>query len=433
MSATEEALPPAEFKHQPAVNSMRALFVHGLGRSPLSGWPLLWQLKRGGMTTHTFGYLAALESFARIRQRLTSRIARLATQGDYVLIGHSLGGVLLRAALAALPTGVRKPRHIFLLASPVKPSRLAQKFGANPVFRAITGDCGQLLGSGRRMRAIAATAIPTTAIVGVRGLPFMTWPFADEVNDGIVSLSEVSAEWLKDQVPVVATHSLLPYSRQVGEIILDKISPGHPARASGASGGEKDVNDRSLRAMNPDPRPVLSPLVLVSACLLGELVRYDGRSNLCSHPVLQRWQREGRIVPVCPETAGGLPVPRTPVEIAAGAGGWQVLQGQARVLSADGREFTRPFINGAQQALALAQSKHIRVAILKENSPSCGSSFTYDGSFTASRVGQPGVTSALLQDAGIHVFSEHQLENADRLLRQIEAERAGQDLDELDA
>jgi uncharacterized protein YbbK (DUF523 family) len=164
--------------------------------------------------------------------------------------------------------------------------------------------------------------------------------------------------------------------------------------------------------------------VLVSACLLGEMVRYDGRSNLCTHPILQRWLREGRIVPVCPETAGGLPVPRPPVEITGGAGGWRVLQGEARVLSADGREFSRQFISGAQQALALAQSKHIRVAILKENSPSCGSGFTYDGSFSATKVEQPGVTAALLQGAGIHVFGEQQLENADRLLLQIEADSA---------
>jgi uncharacterized protein YbbK (DUF523 family) len=424
MSATEEALPPAEFEPQPAANSMRALFVHGLGRSPLSGWPLLWQLKRGGIATQTFGYLAALESFARIRQRLTSRIARLAARGDYVLIGHSLGGVLLRAAIAALPADVRQPRHIFLLASPIKPSRLAQKFGANPVFRAITGDCGQLLGSGRRMQAIAATAIPTTAIVGVRGLPFMTWPFAGEVNDGIVSLSEVSAEWLQEQVPVLATHSLLPFSRQVGQIIREKIGTLHAAPASGP-GDDKALADRRRRAMHPDPGPAQRPAVLVSACLLGEMVRYDGRSNLCPHPILQDWRREGRIVAVCPETAGGLPVPRPPVEIAGGAGGWRVLQGQARVLSADAREFTRQFVSGAQQALALAQSRHIRVAILKENSPSCGSAFTYDGSFSSSKVAQAGVTSALLQSAGIHVFNEHQLENADRLLRQIEAEGAG--------
>jgi hypothetical protein len=212
---------------------MHALFVHGMGRSPVSGWPLLWQLKCGGMATSTFGYLAALENFAEIKNRLVSRIAALATHGDYVVIGHSLGGVLLRAAITSLPTGIRKPHHIFLLASPVKPSRLAQKFGSNPVFRAITGDCGQLLGSSSRMGAIGSNSAPVTAIVGVRGLLCKTGYFAGEVNDGIVSLSEVSAEWLNDQVQVHAVHTLLPSSRRVGEIILGKIAQNAPSRPKG--------------------------------------------------------------------------------------------------------------------------------------------------------------------------------------------------------
>ena len=208
---------------------MRALFVHGMGRSPISGWPLRWQLKRDGMTTSTFGYFTALESFAEIKSRLVSRISALADHGDYVVIGHSLGGVLLRAAIASLPGGVSKPRHLFLLGSPVKSSRLAQRFGSNPVFRAITGDCGQLLGSSSRMGAIEQSAVPVTAIVGVRGLPRKTGSFAGEVNDGVVSLSEVSAEWLDDQVQVSVVHTFLPSSRCVGEIILRKmVQKMHP-------------------------------------------------------------------------------------------------------------------------------------------------------------------------------------------------------------
>ena len=65
--------------------------------------------------------------------------------------------------------------------------------------------------------------------------------------------------------------------------------------------------------------------VLVSACLLGEPVRYNGRDKRCEHDVLDRWLREGRVVAVCPEVAGGLPVPRPPAEIVNGAGGGKVL------------------------------------------------------------------------------------------------------------
>jgi len=205
---------------------MHALFVHGMGRSPLSGLPLLLQLRRGGLLTSAFGYSVALESFPEITARLGARISELAGKGNYVVVGHSLGGVLLRAALNRLPPAVRRPRHLFLLGSPVQPSRIAQKLGANPVYRGLAGDCGQLLGSTARMGEIPPLAVPTTAIVGRRGLPWPARVFAGEANDGVVSVSEASAEWIRDQVLVDCVHTLLPSSRRVGEIILERLAEG---------------------------------------------------------------------------------------------------------------------------------------------------------------------------------------------------------------
>lgn len=203
---------------------MQALFVHGMGRSPLSGWRLLWRLQRAGLETGSFGYSVALEDFAGIQRRLRTRIARLAERGDYVLIGHSLGGVLLRAAVNGLPPGTRLPRHLFLLGSPLRPALLAQRLGANPFYRALTRDCGQLLGSAARMSAVGPVPVPTTGIIGVRGLPRTRSPFRDELNDGVVSLAEVSADWLVDQVRVPVVHTLLPSSRRVAEIILQRLT-----------------------------------------------------------------------------------------------------------------------------------------------------------------------------------------------------------------
>ncbi len=205
---------------------MQALFVHGMGRSPLSGLPLLLQLRRGGLLTSTFGYSVALEVFPEITERLVARISELADKGSYVVVGHSLGGVLLRAALSSLPQAVRRPRHLFLLGSPVQPSRIAQKLGSNPVYRGLAGDCGQLLGSTARMKEIGPMVVPTTAIVGRRGLPWPAKVFAGEANDGVVSVSEASAEWIPDQVLVDCVHTLLPSSRHVGEIILERLAQG---------------------------------------------------------------------------------------------------------------------------------------------------------------------------------------------------------------
>ena len=160
--------------------------------------------------------------------------------------------------------------------------------------------------------------------------------------------------------------------------------------------------------------------ILVSACLLGQAVRYDGGEQRCAHAILLRWLREGRVVALCPEVAGGLPVPRPPAEIVAAGGGLKVLAGLARVVDASGRDYSRQFVSGARQALEQALAANIRIAVLKDGSPSCGSGFTYDGTFTSRRVAHPGVTAALLRQAGIEVFSEHQLPEADDLLRRFD-------------
>ncbi len=162
-------------------------------------------------------------------------------------------------------------------------------------------------------------------------------------------------------------------------------------------------------------------LVLVSTCLIGSPVRYDGSHKRSGSEVLQRWLSEGRVVPVCPEVAGGLPVPRPPAEIAGGAGGAAVLAGWAKVVDPSANDLTAVFMAGAMHALDLARSKGIRIAVLKEGSPSCGSSQIHDGTFSAKRVHGQGVTAALLTSAGLHVFSEEQFDAASERLRSIES------------
>jgi uncharacterized protein YbbK (DUF523 family) len=168
--------------------------------------------------------------------------------------------------------------------------------------------------------------------------------------------------------------------------------------------------------------------VLVSSCLLGHPVRYAGDAQACDHPALVRWTADGRVVAFCPEVAGGLPTPRPPAEIQAAAGGAAVLRGRARVVDALGADVTAAFVAGARQAVLLAEAQGIRVAVLKEGSPSCGSCYVYDGSFSGARVESTGITTAALQDAGVRVFSEHRIDEAAEYLERLEQEAAGQRL-----
>lgn len=158
--------------------------------------------------------------------------------------------------------------------------------------------------------------------------------------------------------------------------------------------------------------------ILVSRCLLGHRVRYDGGAH-GPFDLLGVWQSEGRIVPLCPEVAGGLPTPRPPAEIPGGQGG-AVLDGRVAVVTVGGEDVTTAFVAGAEAALELIARHGIRLAVLKARSPSCGNLENYDGSFSGTRVTGEGVTAAALKRAGVAVFNETELVAAQRLLAALE-------------
>ncbi len=140
--------------------------------------------------------------------------------------------------------------------------------------------------------------------------------------------------------------------------------------------------------------------LLISACLLGTPCRYDGKGFVPDRLLPKLSGLE--LVPVCPEQLGGLPTPRSPSERRGN-----------QVVSRDGADRTAAFTSGATQALNTAVREGCRCALLKERSPSCGSRFIYDGSFSGRVIPGEGVTAALLRERGIAVFSEEQ---TDRLL-----------------
>ena len=133
--------------------------------------------------------------------------------------------------------------------------------------------------------------------------------------------------------------------------------------------------------------------ILVSACLLGHPVRYNGAAKTLSDRHLERWAAEGRLVSVCPEVAAGLPTPRAPAEISPRVTAQQVLAGQGRVLDTTGADLTPTFMDAAQRAVADAQRMGCQWALLTDGSPSCGTSFIYSGRFDGVRRAGRGVVA----------------------------------------
>lgn len=105
--------------------------------------------------------------------------------------------------------------------------------------------------------------------------------------------------------------------------------------------------------------------ILVSACLIGQKVRYHGGDALFNDPILEKWIFEGRIISICPEVSANLSIPRPSSEI-IGGNGVDVLKGKAKVLTNTGIDRTKEFIQGAKIALALAQKHNIKIAVLKK-------------------------------------------------------------------
>lgn len=144
-------------------------------------------------------------------------------------------------------------------------------------------------------------------------------------------------------------------------------------------------------------------MILVSACLAGLEVRYNGTH--CLDKKIRQMIENNQAISVFPELLGGFYTPREPAEIIGGSGE-DVLDGKAKVIEKSGRDVTKLYIKGAYETLRKAQEVGATVVILKEFSPSCGSSMIYNGEFKGKKMVGKGVTTALLERNGIQVVSE---------------------------
>ena len=159
--------------------------------------------------------------------------------------------------------------------------------------------------------------------------------------------------------------------------------------------------------------------ILISSCLLGEDVRYDGNnSSIALNPKFSFSLKElfmdilcdNEIYSFCPEVAGGLGVPRIPAEIVNNDKPFIIKNEQ-------GADVTINFLLGAKKALDLCLEENIKVALLKANSPSCGNINVYDGTFTNNLVEGQGLTARLLKENNIEVFNEKQLNELEKFIK----------------
>lgn len=139
--------------------------------------------------------------------------------------------------------------------------------------------------------------------------------------------------------------------------------------------------------------------ILISACLIGDKCRYDGKGNY--NPLIEQLLEKYELIPFCSEVEGGLPTPRDPSEI----------QKDGTVITIKHKDVTRQYDLGAEKALNICKYLGIEIAILKENSPACGVHTIHSGSFDNRKIGGKGKTTQLLTSKGIRCLSENDIED----------------------
>jgi hypothetical protein len=200
---------------------MRVLLVHGLGRTRLSMLRLALYLRRHGVEPHHFGYVPAFTRFDAITLRLQHHLEALA-EADYVAVGHSLGGLLLRKAIALLNPGTRPPQRLIMLGTPNHSPRLGRRVAPWPVYRIISGDSGRLMASVDRTASLPVPSIPMTIVAGTAG-PRWTWgPLAGLVNDGLVAVHETRLNAGEEFIELPVRRTFMMNNPRVREIILSR-------------------------------------------------------------------------------------------------------------------------------------------------------------------------------------------------------------------
>jgi pimeloyl-ACP methyl ester carboxylesterase len=196
---------------------MDVVLIHGMGRTPLSMLRLRHRLRRAGHRAILFGYSPTFETLEGASARLVKKIERR-VGGDYALVGHSLGSVIIRNALGRLRE--RPPAACCFLAPPMVACKAARFFSRFWLYRGVMGEMGQLLADDAFMSRLPLPAVPTRIYAGTGG-PRASWlPFGLAANDGILSVAEATGRFDGEVVEVPSIHTFIMHSKTVAADIV---------------------------------------------------------------------------------------------------------------------------------------------------------------------------------------------------------------------
>ncbi|MFZ6798870.1 esterase/lipase family protein [Undibacterium sp. Di24W] len=195
---------------------MQIVFIDGIGGKRYMRGGLIRFFSELGYSVDCFDYSASKQSLAEIKNRLRQFLTDVGTRGDYMAIGYSFGGVLIRQILQESGEGIRRPVRLVLLASPIREVRLSLRTSSWRIFKLLAGECGQVTANPAVMDRISMPEIPTACIYGV-------WPWLGPLgffegfqlpHDGMLAVQEVLAPDAEISIPIHASHAFIPNNRE---------------------------------------------------------------------------------------------------------------------------------------------------------------------------------------------------------------------------
>lgn len=203
---------------------MRVLLIHGLSRTPLSLVGLARDLRRAGYRTELVAYAGAVETFPRIVARVRRRLEAAAQGGGpYAVVAHSLGGLIVRAALERWPATQPLPRQLIMLGTPSQAPRVARRFHRWWPYRLVNGQSGQLLADPDFFARLPRPAVPITVIAGTKAWPAPLSLLGGTPNDGLVAVDEARLESEATLIEVRASHTFMMNNRQVRAAVREVL------------------------------------------------------------------------------------------------------------------------------------------------------------------------------------------------------------------
>jgi len=199
---------------------MRAILIHGMGRTPLAMSILAARLQASGIRPHLFGYSVTFERWDACIQRLEHFITKRVKTNEYIMVGHSLGSILTRAVL---PRMAHQPAACFFLASPTQVCKAAGNFAHYRLAKLLMGEIGQQLADKHFMESLPLTSVPIKVYAGTAGPRGRYSPFGEELNDGVLTVSETLLPGVPVQT-VSVIHTFIMNSKVVAQDIIRTVN-----------------------------------------------------------------------------------------------------------------------------------------------------------------------------------------------------------------